>query len=314
MAVPVRQPDLRHHKKSLWLRVAQCWELYLFLLPAIALVFIFNYIPMYGVQIAFKNYKPVLGIWDSKWVGLKHFTRMFSLPKFKTIVGNTFRISLMSILLGFPFPIILSLILNQLRSERYKRLIQTVTYMPHFISTVVIVGMLSVFLSTKNGIYKYFCDLLGQEPVNLMGSKQLFPWLYVFSGIWQHTGWNTIIYLAALSSIDVGLYEAATIDGANRWQRMVHIDIPSIVPTMVIMLILDSGSVLSVGFEKIFLMQNASNEAVSEVISTYTYKMGLQSMQYSFSTAVNLMNTVVNFVMLFVVNIIARKTSDYSLW
>lgn len=294
--------------------MAQCWELYLFLVPAVVLVFVFSYVPMYGIQIAFKNYKPVLGIWGSPWVGLKHFTRMFALPKFKLIVGNTFKISLMSIVLGFPFPIILSLILNQLRSERYKRLIQTVTYMPHFISTVVIVGMLTVFLSTKNGIYKYFCDLLGKEPVNLMGSKQLFPWLYVFSGIWQHTGWNTIIYLAALSSIDVGLYEAATIDGANRWQRMVHIDIPSIVPTMVILLILDSGSVLSVGFEKIFLMQNASNEAVSEVISTYTYKMGLQSMQYSFSTAVNLMNTVVNFVMLFVVNIIARKTSDYSLW
>lgn len=314
MTTPVKQPTLHHHKKSLWLRMAQCWELYLFLVPAVVLVFVFSYVPMYGIQIAFKNYKPVLGIWGSPWVGLKHFTRMFALPKFKLIVGNTFKISLMSIVLGFPFPIILSLILNQLRSERYKRLIQTVTYMPHFISTVVIVGMLTVFLSTKNGIYKYFCDMLGKEPVNLMGSKQLFPWLYVFSGIWQHTGWNTIIYLAALSSIDVGLYEAATIDGANRWQRMVHIDIPSIVPTMVILLILDSGSVLSVGFEKIFLMQNASNEAVSEVISTYTYKMGLQSMQYSFSTAVNLMNTVVNFVMLFVVNIIARKTSDYSLW
>lgn len=314
MTTPVKQPVLHHHKKSLWLRIAQCWELYLFLVPAVVLVFVFSYVPMYGIQIAFKNYKPVLGIWGSPWVGLKHFTRMFALPKFKLIVGNTFKISLMSIVLGFPFPIILSLILNQLRSERYKRLIQTVTYMPHFISTVVIVGMLTVFLSTKNGIYKYFCDLLGKEPVNLMGSKQMFTWLYVFSGIWQHTGWNTIIYLAALSSIDVGLYEAATIDGANRWQRMIHIDIPSIVPTMVILLILDSGSVLSVGFEKIFLMQNASNEAVSEVISTYTYKMGLQSMQYSFSTAVNLMNTVVNFVMLFVVNIIARKTSDYSLW
>lgn len=308
-----RQPDLRHKKKT-WLHMKQCWELYLFLLPAIVLIFIFSYVPMYGIQIAFKNYKPVLGIWGSPWVGMKHFNRMLSLPKMKTVVLNTFYISGMSIGLGFPFPIALSLILNQLRNEKYKRVIQTVTYMPHFISTVVIVGMLTVFLSTKNGIYKYFCDVLGAEPVNLMGSKAAFRWLYVFSGIWQHTGWNTIIYLAALSSIDVGLYEAATIDGANRWQRMVHIDIPSIVPTMIILLILDSGSVLSVGFEKIFLMQNASNETVSEVISTYTYKMGLQSMQYSFSTAVNLLNTLVNFVMLFIVNIIARKTSDYSLW
>ena len=156
------------HRKRTWLRVRQCWELYLFLLPAIALIFIFNYVPMYGIQIAFKNYKPVLGVWGSPWVGLKHFTRMFALPKFKTIVGNTFIISFMSIVLGFPFPIFLSLILNQLRNEKYKRLIQTVTYMPHFISTVVIVSMLTVFLSTKYGIYRYFCDVLGAEPVNLV--------------------------------------------------------------------------------------------------------------------------------------------------
>ena len=309
-----KQPPVFRHKKRTWLRVRQCWELYLFLLPAIALIFIFSYIPMYGITIAFKNYKPVNGYGGSEWVGLAHFVRLFTLPKFKVIVSNTFIISFMSIVLGFPFPVMLSLILNQLRSERYKRVIQTITYMPHFISTVVIVSMLTVFLSTKYGIYRYFCDLMGAQPVNLMGSTTLFRWLYVFSGIWQHTGWNTIIYLAALSSIDVGLYEAATIDGANRWQRMVHIDVPSIVPTMIILIILDSGSVLSVGFEKIFLMQNPSNEAVSEVISTYTYKMGLQSMQYSFSTAVNLMNTLVNFVMLFLVNYIARKTSEYSLW
>ncbi len=301
-------------KRKTWLRVCQCWELYLFLLPAVVLLFVFNYVPMYGIQIAFKNYKPSSGFFGSDYVGLSHFVRLFTLPKFRVIVGNTFIISIMSIVLGFPFPVMLALTLNQLRSEHYKRVIQTVTYMPHFISTVVIVSMLTVFLSTKYGIYRYFCDLLKVEPVNLMGSTKLFRWLYVFSGIWQHTGWNTIIYLAALSSIDVGLYEAATIDGANRFQRMVHIDIPSIVPTMIIMIILDSGSVLSVGFEKIFLMQNPSNEAVSEVISTYTYKMGLQSMQYSFSTAVNLMNTIVNFVMLYAVNMIARKTSEYSLW
>lgn len=302
------------HRKRLGTKIAQCWELYLFLLPAVLLIFIFNYVPMYGIQIAFKEYKPVLGIWGSKWVGLKHFQRLFSLPKLGLIVGNTFRISLMSIVLGFPFPIALALVLNQIRSEKYKRLIQTVTYMPHFISTVVIVGMLSVFLSTKYGIYRYFCDQLGVAPVNLMGNKNVFPWLYVFSGIWQHTGWNTIIYLAALSAVDEGLYEAATIDGANRWQRMVHIDIPCLVPTMIILLILDSGSILSVGFEKIFLMQNSSNLMVSEVISTYTYKMGLQSMQYSFSTATNLLNTFVNFVMLFAVNQISRRVSDYSLW
>ena len=304
----------RNKARRLGLRMRQCWELYLFLVPAVALVFIFNYVPMYGIQIAFKDFKPFLGIWDSKWVGLKHFVRLFKLPKFSLILSNTFTLSVMSIVLAFPFPIMLALMLNQLRNERYKRLIQTVTYLPHFISTVIIVGMLSVFLSTKYGIYRYFCDLLGAQPVNLMGKKSAFRWLYVFSGIWQHTGWNAIIYLAALSGIDVGLYEAATIDGANRWQRMMHIDVPSIVPTMIILLILDAGSFLSIGFEKIFLMQNSSNEMVSEVISTYTYKMGLVSMQYSFSTAVNLLNTLVNFIMLFVVNMIARRVSDYSLW
>lgn len=300
--------------KKTWLHARQCWELYLFLIPAVVLIFIFSYVPMYGILIAFKDYKASLGVWGSKWVGLKHFTRMLSLPKMKTVVTNTFYISALSIVMGFPFPVFLALVLNQIRSNGYKRVIQTITYMPHFISTVVIVGMLSVFLSTKNGIYKYFCDLLAAKPINLMGSKAHFRWLYIFSGIWQHTGWNAIIYLAALSGIDTQLYEAAAIDGANRWQRMIHIDIPSIVPTMIILLILDSGSVLSVGFEKIFLMQNASNLTVSEVISTYTYKMGLQSMQFSFSTAVNLLNTLVNFVMLMIVNFIARKTSDYSLW
>ena len=294
--------------------MAGCWELYLFLIPAVALIFIFNYIPMYGIQIAFKDYKPVLGIWGSPWVGFKHFQRLFALPKLQLIVGNTFVISLLSLVIGFPFPIILALVLNQIRSKHYKHLIQTVTYMPHFISTVVIVGMLNIFLSTKFGIYRFFCDQLGVAPVNLMGSKDAFPWLYVLSGVWQHTGWNTIIYLAALSAIDEGLYEAAMIDGANRWQRMIHVDVPCLVPTMVVMLILESGSILSVGFEKVFLMQNPSNLMTSEVISTYTYKMGLQSLQYSFSTATNLLNTVINFVMLFLVNFIARRVSDYSLW
>lgn len=294
--------------------ISRCWELYLFLVPAIVLIFVFSYMPMYGILIAFKDYSPTLGTMGSPWTGLAHFARLITLPKMKDVIINTFYISAMSIILGFPFPVFLALVLNQLRSNGYKRVIQTVTYMPHFISTVVIVGMLTVFLSTKNGIYKYFCDVLEVEPVNLMGSKTVFRWLYVFSGIWQHTGWNAIIYLAALSGVDVQLYEAAAIDGANRFQRMMHIDIPSIVPTMIILLILDSGSVLSVGFEKIFLMQNSSNLTVSEVISTYTYKMGLQSMQFSFSTAVNLLNTLVNFVMLYIVNFIANKTSEYSLW
>lgn len=295
-------------------RAGRCWELYLFLVPAIVLIALFNYWPMYGVQIAFRNYKPLMGITGSEWVGLKHFIRLINLPSFKQIVGNTFTLAALGIVLGFPFPILLALILNQLRSERFKRLVQTVTYLPHFISTVVLVGMLFVFLSPSYGIWGVIANALGVNPVNIMGEKNLFKWVYVISGIWQNCGWDAIIYLAALSSIDTSLYEAAMIDGANRWHRIWYIDIPSIVPTMTILLILSSGGFLSVGFDKVFLMQTDATLSVSETISTYTYKMGLVNSQYSFSTAVSLLNTVVNFVVLFVVNTIAGKVGETSLW
>lgn len=295
-------------------RAGRCWELYLFLVPAIVLIALFNYWPMYGVQIAFRNYKPLMGITGSEWVGLKHFIRLVSLPSFKQIVGNTFTLAALGIVLGFPFPILLALILNQLRSERFKRLVQTVTYLPHFISTVVLVGMLFVFLSPSYGIWGVIVNVLGVDPVNIMGEKNLFKWVYVISGIWQNCGWDAIIYLAALSSIDTSLYEAAMIDGANRWHRIWYIDIPSIVPTMTILLILSSGGFLSVGFDKVFLMQTDATLSVSETISTYTYKMGLVNSQYSFSTAVSLLNTIVNFVVLFVVNTIAGKVGETSLW
>jgi len=295
-------------------RAGQCWELYLFLVPAVVLIALFNYWPMYGVQIAFRNYKPLLGISGSQWVGLKHFIRLVSLPSFRQIVGNTFSIAALGIVLGFPFPIFLALTLNQLRSERFKRVVQTVTYLPHFISTVVLVGMLFVFLSPSYGIWGAMATALGVEPVNIMGEKNMFKWVYVISGIWQNCGWDAIIYLAALSSIDTSLYEAAMIDGANRWHRIWYIDIPSIIPTMTILLILSSGGFLSVGFDKVFLMQTDATLSVSETISTYTYKMGLVNSQYSFSTAVNLLNTVVNFVVLFIVNTIAGKVGETSLW
>ena len=295
-------------------RAASCWELYVFLIPAIVLIALFNYWPMYGIQIAFRDYKPLLGITGSKFVGLKHFIRLVQLPAFKQIVGNTFQLAALGIVLGFPFPVMLALILNQLRSERFKRIVQTVTYLPHFISTVVLVGMLFVFLSPSYGVWGAIANALNLEPRNIMGEKDMFKWVYVISGIWQNCGWDAIIYLAALSAIDTTLYEAAMIDGANRWHRIWYIDIPSIVPTMTILLILSSGGFLSVGFDKVFLMQKDATLSVSETISTYTYKMGLVNSQYSFSTAVSLLNTLVNFVVLFTVNFIAGKVGETSLW
>ena len=295
-------------------KVIKYWQLYVFLLPAVLLVFIFNYLPIYGIQIAFKNFDASKGIWGSEWVGMAHFARLVNLPAFREVIVNTFSLSLLNLILGFPFPILLALLINQLRSEKYKKLIQTATYLPHFISTVVIVGMILVFLSPRAGLYGNVMRFIGSEPVNLMGQRHMFRWVYVFSEIWQRTGFNSIIYLAAISSIDPSLYEAATIDGANRWQRMIYIDIPYLVPTMVILLILSAGNVLNVGFDKVFLMQNASNLGVSEVISTYVYKVGIISAQFSFSAAVGLLNTVINFTFLVAVNMLSRKLGDTSLW
>ncbi|MGI6691563.1 MAG: ABC transporter permease [Christensenellales bacterium] len=300
--------------KRRFMRVGRYWELYLFLVPAIVLIAVFNYWPMYGIQIAFRDYKPLLGITGSKWVGLKHFNRLLSLPALKQIVSNTFTLAALGIVVGFPFPIMLAIILNQLRSERFKRVVQTVTYLPHFISTVVLVGMLFVFLSPTYGIWGVIARELGVEARNIMGEKSSFKWVYTISGIWQNCGWDAIIYLAALSSIDPTLYEAAVIDGANRWHRIWYIDLPSILPTMTILLILSSGGFLSVGFDKVFLMQTDATLSVSEIISTYTYKMGLVNSQYSFSTAVSLLNTLVNFIILVTVNFIASKVSETSLW
>ncbi|MBO4299628.1 MAG: sugar ABC transporter permease [Clostridia bacterium] len=304
----------RRNTRTVLIRASRCWELYLFLVPAIVLIALFNYWPMYGIQIAFRDYKPLLGITGGKYVGLKHFERLIHLPAFVQIVRNTFRLAALGIVLGFPFPILLAITLNQLRSERFKRIVQTVTYLPHFISTVVLVGMLFVFLSPSYGIWGAIANALGLEARNIMGEKGMFKWVYVISGIWQNCGWDAIIYLAALSSIDTALYEAAMIDGANRWQRIWYIDIPSIIPTMTILLILSSGGFLSVGFDKVFLMQKDATLSVSETISTYTYKMGLVNSQYSFSTAVSLLNTLVNFVVLFIVNFIAGKVGETSLW
>ena len=305
-----------YRKTPLLSHLRNHWELLIFLLPALTLVICFCYGPMVGVQIAFRDFSATKGMWGSNWVGLKHFERMMTLPTLWPMIRNTLTISALSILLGFPMPVIFALMLNQIRRERFKRMLQTITYLPHFISTVVVVGMMLVFFSPRTGLYGNLARLVGvADPPHILGMAHNFKWFYVLSDVWQHTGWNSIIYLAALSAIDPALYEAAIIDGANKWQRLVHIDVPSIMPTMVILIILSSGSILNVGFEKVFLMQNGSNAGVSEVISTYVYKIGIQkSNQFSFATAIGLANTLVNFVFLVAVNMISRRLGDVSLW
>jgi len=294
--------------------ITKNWGLYLLLLPAVVLLILFTYIPMYGVTIAFKDFNTMLGISGSPWVGFKHFERFFNSFLFGTTIKNTVILSLYSIVVAFPLPIIMALCINQMRLKRFRKVFQVVTYMPHFISTVVLVGLLLLVLSPSVGVVGMLARAFGVEPINLMAIPEAFRHLFVWSDVWQNTGWDSIIYLAALSAIDPALYEAADIDGASKFQKLRYIDIPMILPTMIVLLILRSGNIMNVGFEKIFLMQNSLNIMQSEVISTYVYKIGLLNMQYSLSAAVNLFNNVINFALLITVNYISKRVSDNSLW
>lgn len=294
-------------------QIKRNWGLYLLLLPAVILLLLFAYIPMYGIVIAFKDYSPALGIGGSPWAGLKYFEKFFNSYQFDTTIKNTLILSLYS-LATFPIPIMLALMINQMRENRFKRFFQTVTYMPHFISTVVMVGLLLILLSPSTGLIGHIYRLFGAEAPNLMGSPGLFSSVYVWSDVWQHTGWDSIIFIAALSAVSPSLYEAATMDGASRWQKIWYIDLPMLMPTAVTLLILRVGSLLGVGFEKVYLMQNNLNISSSEVISTYVYKIGMLSSQYSFSSAINLANTIINFILLIMVNEISKKYSKNSLW
>ncbi|WP_130859101.1 ABC transporter permease [Gracilibacillus phocaeensis] len=283
-------------------------------LPAFVIVLLFNYLPMYGLQLAFRDFDPARGLTGGEFVGLEYFQRFFQSHQFWDLIRNTFLISLYSLLVGFPVPILIALIFNQIRNARRKNLMQTVVYIPHFISVIAIVGMLIVFLSPSIGIVGNLLSLFGIEPINFMGETEYFRSIFVMSEVWQHAGWNSIIYIAALSGINPQLYEAAKVDGASRLQQVIHIDIPYLIPTMIILLILNAGSLLGVGFEKIFLMQNNMNLPVSEVIETYVYKIGILSNQISYSTAIGFFNTMINFLILLIVNQIAKKTSENSLW
>ena len=308
------QSSSRMAKRTRWSKIIKNYELYLFILPALAYFVIFHYLPMYGMQIAFKDYVPSLGITGSPWAGFKYFRRFFASYHFLTLLRNTVGISLYHLAVGFPAPILLALMLNELGSRTYKRIVQTVAYAPHFISTVVMVGMIFSFLRPSNGIVNQFIGMIGLDPIPFMRRPEWFKTVYVLTDVWQNTGWGSIIYLAALAGIDPQLHEAAMMDGATKVQRIRHINIPGIAPTAVILLILNIGRLMRVGFEKILLMQNALNMSASDVIATYVYRVGLIGGQVSFGAAVGLFNAVINFTLLAVVNAIARKLGETSLW
>ena len=300
-------------KGNIWHRVYSDRALYLLLLPSFIIMFIFTYLPMYGVVIAFKDFTPAKGIMGSSWAGFKYFKQYFNSFQFWPTIKNTLILSIYSIVVTFPLPIVLALICNQMRTGKFKKVFQVSTYLPHFISTVVMCGMIILFLSPSSGVIAKLLSLIGIQMPNVMGSAGAFPSVYVWTEVWQHLGWDSILYIAALAAIDPSLYEAATMDGASKWQKMLKIDIPLLMPTATVMFILRMGSVMNVGFEKVYLLQNNLNTASSEIISTYVYKMGLVSSQYSLSSAIGLFNNLINLILLVTVNYISNKMSDTSL-
>lgn len=290
------------------------YQLWIMILPAIAVIIIFSYLPMYGIQLAFRDFDFSKGLTGGAWRGLYYFDQFINSYLFIDLMKNTFFISLATIVIGFPAPILLALILNQIRRKKMKQIMQTTVYLPHFISIIVLVGMLNVLLSPETGIVGYIMKSIGLGHINLLASTNTFIPVYVLSDIWQHCGWNSIIYLAALSTVDPLLYDSAKIDGASRWQTVRYVDFPAIVPTIIILFVLSMGGILSTGFEKIFLMQNSLNLPVTEVIATYVYKIGIVSNQFSYAAAIGLFNTVINFIFLFAVNAIAKRASNMSLF
>ncbi len=308
-------PNINIEKKpTIFNTFKRDYQLWVMILPAIVVVFIFNYIPMYGIQLAFREYDFTKGLTGGEWVGLKYFIQFIDSHMFTDLLRNTVVISLTTIIVGFPAPIILALLINQIKWKRGKKVLQTTVYLPHFISIVVLVGLLNVLLSPNTGIVSHIINAFGLKDVNLLASTNTFVPVYVLSDVWQHVGWNSIIYLAALSSVDPQLYDSAKMDGANRWQIIKNVEIPAIIPTIIILLILNMGSIISTGFEKIFLMQNPLNLPVSEVIETYVYKIGIISNQFSYAAAIGLFNTLINFALLLTMNYIAKRFSNISLW
>ncbi|WP_144554325.1 sugar ABC transporter permease [Bacillus sp. X1(2014)] len=312
-ANPIIDSPIQVRKASKLKKILSNYQLYLFLLPALVYFIVFHYVPMYGVLIAFKDFIATKGIMGSPWVGFKHFERFFDSYQFWSLIKNTLGLSIIQLIVGFPLPIFLALMMNQIRSDKYKRFVQTVVYAPHFISVVVLAGMIYVFFS-NNGLINNLILIFGGDPISFMAKPDWFKPLYIASGVWQETGWAAIIYLAALAGVSPELHEAAVMDGANKWQRIFHVDIPAIMPTAVILLILNVGNIMNIGFEKAYLLQTPMNQPAAEIIPTYVYKMGLQQAQYSFAAAVGLFNSVINLVLLVLVNKFAKKLSGTGLW
>ena len=290
------------------------WILYLMILPVLIYFIVFAYTPMSGVILAFKDFKVKLGIFGSPWVGLKYFERFFGSFNFGMLLKNTIGISVYSILVGFPIPIIFALMLNYLKNKYLKKTVQMVSYAPYFISTVVMCGMITIFLNPDTGIFNVVRGFFGLESVDFLGKPELFKSIYVWTGVWQGMGWSSIIYISALSGVDYQLHEAAIVDGANKLQRIVHVDLPSIKPTIVMLLILQMGSLMSVGFEKVFLLQNTLNKQAASVISTYVYEVGLINSDYGYSTAIGLFNSVINMLLIVAANQICKKFTEESLF
>ena len=305
-------------KKSFRARLAKNirknWILYVMMLPVVLYYIIFAYAPMYGVQLAFKNYKIKLGIMGSPWVGLDHFKRFFNSYNFSLLLKNTLGISIYSLLVGFPIPIIFALLLNYIKNRYLKKTVQMVSYAPYFISTVVICGMLTIFMNPDTGVFNTILKALGMESVDFLSKPKWFKSIYVWSGVWQGMGWSSIIYISALSGVDYEMHEAAIVDGATKLQRILHIDLPSIKPTIIMMLILQLGSLMNVGFEKVFLLQNTLNKQAASVISTYVYEVGLINSDYGYSTAIGLFNSIINMLLLVGANWFCKKFADESLF
>ncbi|MBB6735010.1 ABC transporter permease [Cohnella zeiphila] len=290
------------------------WQLYLVVVPPLLFFLIFKYIPMLNAVLAFKDYNVIKGIWGSPWVGFKNFNLFFDNPLFWSLLKNTIYLSGYLLLAGFPIPILLALMLNEVRSGRFKKLVQMVSFAPYFISTVVMVSMIMLFLAPRLGFVNIALNHLGLHSINFLGEPGMFRSIYVWSDIWQTAGYTAVIYLAALAGIDPTLYEAAKVDGASRFQKIRHVDLPGILPTIIIVLILNVGNVMAIGFEKVYLLQNPLNLVNSEIIATYVYSIGLLNANYSFATAVGLFNSLINFILLLLVNGLAKRFSNTSIW
>lgn len=308
------------HRKSggMRSRILKHWQLYVFLLVPVTYVLIFKYLPMNGLVIAFKDYKVRSGIWGSEWIGLEYFTKFFQSYQFVRVLVNTLLLSIYSILAGFPVPILFALMINSVNGGAVKKSIQAIVTLPYFISTAVIVGIILQIFNAQSGIYGILYKAIsGLSVPNVLGSASVFRHLYVWTGVWQSFGWDSIIYIAALSSVDPSLHEAAQLDGANRLQRVVHVDFPAILPTVIIMLILRLGQMMNIGFEKVYLMQNSMNLETSQIIATYVYEVGLSGTgisNFSYATAIGMFNSLINLILIITVNQISRKVSDTSLW